>query len=167
MHVGRLAALVLGDLMLGPPADDAGHRTGSSVDHQVVPGQQLLVDATDGRERDEPVLVDVGDDEADLVGVRRDDDLGAAGRPGLGPQVPSGSACTGQPSPRRLRTTRCTGASNPVGPGATQSSRKNVGSNGMTHLRSEPTDSIRGHLALREWDGEGTCGPDGSSADSL
>ena len=108
------------------------------------PGRQLLVDAADRRERHEPLVVDVGDDEADLVGVRRDHHLGPGGGARLRPQVaervgvhdPAVSKTLAKQALHRRLEAR--------GRGSKTQLLEERGSNGMPHLRSGPPDSIRG-----------------------
>jgi len=87
VQVGRLGALLGRHLVRGLAADHAVHRAAGAVDHKVAAGEQLRVHAADLVERDEAVLVHVGDDEADLVVVRRHHDVWRTLRDHVGPEV--------------------------------------------------------------------------------
>ena len=75
LRSGRLGALVLGHLVGWLAADHAVHGALGGLDDEVAAGEELRVHAADLVERDEALLVDVGDDEADLVRVGGDDDV--------------------------------------------------------------------------------------------
>src|SRR5450756_261735 len=83
----RLVALVGGDDVRGLLAADRVHRAARAVDHEMAAGDEQGRHAADLLDGDVAVVVDVGDNQADLIGVRGHDDLRAAGRADVEPDV--------------------------------------------------------------------------------
>ena len=63
------------------------HRAAGAVDNEVAAGHQQRRDATDLLDEDIPFGVDVGHDEADLIGMRGHHDVRAAVRADIEPHV--------------------------------------------------------------------------------
>ena len=79
-QVGGLAALGFGDQVRRPLADHPVDRALATLDDDRPAGQQQVIDAAELVEVDEPVLIDPGHLQADLVGMGGDHERGGAAR---------------------------------------------------------------------------------------